>query len=71
MAVSSWLSSSRAATAVSYTHLEQIYIERLYGFDEAGKIQLIRKNGQLLSEEYKAEGIEVKAYVPKEIYAKV
>ena len=50
---------------------EQIYIERLYGFDEAGKIQLIRKNGQLLSEEYKAEGIEVKAYVPKEIYAKV
>lgn len=52
-------------------HREQIYIERLYGFDEAGKIQLIRKNGQLLSEEYKAEGIEVKAYVPKEIYAKV
>lgn len=50
---------------------EQIYIERLYSFAEAGKIQLIRQNGQLLEEEYVPEGIAVKAYVPKEIYAKV
>ena len=50
---------------------EQIYIERLYDFSEAGKIQLIRKHGQLLEEEYVAEGIAVKAYVSKEIYGKI
>ena len=44
---------------------DQIYVERLYDFSEAGKIQLIRKHGQLLEEEYVAEGIAVKAYVPK------
>ena len=47
---------------------DQIYVERLYDFSEAGKIQLIRKHGQLLEEEYVAEGIAVKAYVPKSIY---
>lgn len=50
---------------------DQIYIERLYTFAEAGKIQLIRKNGQLLEEEYLPEGIAVKAYVTKEIYGKL
>ena len=50
---------------------EQIYIERLYPFSDAGKLQLIRKNGQLLEEEYIPEGIAVKAYVPEEIYGKI
>lgn len=50
---------------------EQIYVERLYDFSEASKIQLIRSRGQLLSEKYVSEGIEVKAYVPKDIYGKV
>lgn len=50
---------------------EQIYVERLYDFSEASKIQLIRSRGQLLSEKYVPEGIEVKAYVPKDIYGKV
>lgn len=50
---------------------DQIYIERLYGFSEAGKIQLIRNRGQLISEEYVPEGIKVKAYVPKDIYGRV
>lgn len=50
---------------------EQIYVERLYDFSEASKIQLIRSRGQLLSEKYVLEGIEVKAYVPKDIYGKV
>lgn len=50
---------------------DQIYIERLYDFSEAGKIQLIRKHGQLLEEEYVAEGIAVKAYVSKEIYGRI
>ena len=50
---------------------DQIYIERLYDFSEAGKIQLIRSRGQLISEEYVPEGIEVKAYVPKDIYGRL
>jgi GTP-binding protein HflX len=50
---------------------DQIYIERLYQFADAGKIQLIRKHGHLLEEEYVAEGISVKAYVTPEIYGRV
>ena len=50
---------------------DQIYIERLYEFSDAGKIQLIRSKGQLLSEEYVPEGIAVKAYVPKDIYGRI
>ena len=50
---------------------DQIYIERLYEFSNAGKIQLIRSKGQLLSEEYVPEGIVVKAYVPKDIYGHI
>ena len=49
----------------------QIYIEKMYPFEEAGKIQLIRKHGQLLEEEYVPEGISVKAYVTKDIYGKI
>lgn len=49
----------------------QILIERLYDYGQAGKIQLIRKFGQLLEEEYREEGIYVKAYVPREIYGNV
>lgn len=49
----------------------KIYIEKTYSYTEASKISLIRKYGQLISEEYVAEGIEVKAYVPTEIYDKV
>ena len=49
----------------------KIYLEKVYGYDEAGKIAIIRKYGQLLSEEYTGEGISVKAYVPVEIYEKV
>ena len=46
----------------------KIYLERLYPYSEAGKIQSIRKYGQLLTEEYKDNGIWVEAYVPCEIY---
>ncbi len=40
------------------------YIEKTYTYKEAGKIQAIRKYGQLLSEEYREDGIFIKAYVP-------
>ena len=50
---------------------ELIYVERLFPYHEAGKIQLIREYGQLISEEYTDTGIAVQARVPKEIYPKV
>ena len=50
---------------------QKIYIERLYPYDQAGLIQIIRRKGELLSEEYQAEGIFVKAYVTKDIYMKI
>lgn len=46
----------------------KILVERIYPYDEAGKIQLIRKHGELLEEEYRPEGIYAKGYVPMEIY---
>ena len=49
----------------------KVYIERVFDYSEAGKISLIRKYGELLSEEYTAEGIAVKAYAPVEIADKI
>lgn len=48
-----------------------IYVERIFPYQEAGKIQLIRERGQLLTEEYTDTGIAVTARVPKDIYAHV
>lgn len=45
-----------------------IYVERIFPYQEAGKIQLIRERGQLLSQEYTETGIAVTGRVPKEIY---
>ena len=42
----------------------RIQIERVFPYNEAGKLQLIREYGQLESEEYTQEGIKVKGYVP-------
>ena len=50
---------------------QKVMVERVYPYAEAGKIQLIRKYGELLTEEYGEEGIFVKAYVPVEIYGKI
>ena len=53
--------------AISEVLLEgKVYIERVYGYDEITKLQGIRKYGQLLEEEYVADGIAIKAYVPKD-----
>lgn len=49
----------------------QIYVERVYPYSQAGILQLIRKQGELLEEKYQEDGIAVRAYVPKEIYGKV
>ena len=49
----------------------KILVERTVPYDAAGIIQQIRKSGELLEEEYRAEGIYVKAYVPAELYGKL
>jgi GTP-binding protein HflX len=46
----------------------KVLLEKVFSYQDAGKIQTIRKYGQLLEEEYQQEGIFVKAYVPKEVY---
>nr|WP_027870544.1 GTPase HflX [[Eubacterium] cellulosolvens] len=50
---------------------EQILVERVFPYTEAGKVALIRQNGTLLEEEYREDGIAVKAYVPQDIYGKI
>lgn len=45
----------------------KVYLEKVYPYTEAGKVQLIRKYGQLLDEQYTEDGIAVKAYIPKEL----
>ena len=50
---------------------QKIMIEKIYAYEEAGKIQLIRRYGELLEEEYRGDGIYAKGYVPVEIYEKV
>ncbi len=46
----------------------KVLLEKVFSYQDAGKIQTVRKYGQLLEEEYQQEGIYVKAYVPKEVY---
>ncbi len=41
------------------------YVEVTIPYGEAGKLQDVRKYGQLLSEEYKGDGIFIKANIPK------
>ena len=45
----------------------KVLIEKTFAYSEAGRIQSIRKYGQMLVEEYRQDGIYVKAYVPKSL----
>lgn len=47
---------------------QKILIEEMFSYNEAGKIQTIRKYGQLLEEDFRQDGIYIKAYVSKEIF---
>lgn len=47
---------------------EKTALWHVFSYQEASKLQMIRKYGELLSEEYLEEGIFVKAYVPIRIY---
>ncbi len=47
----------------------RVYLEKTFPYSQAGRIQRIRKYGQLLKEEYREEGVAVEAYVPAELFA--
>ncbi len=49
----------------------KVYIESVISYAEGNKLALIRKYGELLSEEYVAEGTAIKAYVPKDLYGQL
>ena len=49
----------------------KVFIERTIPYADAGIIQLIRKQGELLEEDYRPEGIFIRAYVTMEIYGKL
>lgn len=44
---------------------ERVYVEKLFSYQEATKLSEIRKYGQVVSEEYRDDGIFVKAFVAK------
>ena len=50
---------------------QKVLVEKVYSYADAGKIQLIRKYGELLEESYQEDGIFARGYVPAEIYERV
>nr|WP_315033661.1 GTPase HflX [uncultured Lachnoanaerobaculum sp.] len=50
---------------------QRVYLEHVFPYKDAGKIAIVRKFGEILSEEYIDEGIRIKAYIPAEIFGKV
>lgn len=49
----------------------KVEIEHTFSYQKAGDIQMIRKYGQLLEEDYRGEGIYVHAFIPREIAGKL
>lgn len=44
---------------------QKVYIEKLIPYSDGGYLNQIRKFGQVVTEDYRAEGVFVQAYVPK------
>lgn len=45
----------------------KIFIEKVFRYAEANQLAPVRKYGQIIKEEYREDGIFVRAYVPKEL----
>lgn len=50
---------------------DKVLIERTIPYGEAGILTQVRKNGELLLEEYRPDGIYIRAYVPMELYGRL
>lgn len=49
----------------------RVTVEKVLDYADAGKVGLIRKYGQIISEEYKEDGIHIKASVPAQMAGKL
>ena len=47
---------------------QRIYLEKLIPYKDSAKLALIRKHGELELEDYREDGIYIKAMVPTNIY---
>lgn len=50
---------------------QSVFVEKLFPYEKAGKVQLIRQYGQLLSEEYTEDGVLVSGYVPSRLFGQL
>lgn len=50
---------------------QSIFVEKLFPYEKAGKIQLIRRFGQLLTEEYTEDGVRVTGYIPAGLFGQL
>ncbi len=50
---------------------KNVLLEGLYPYCEADRLQLIRRYGKLEEEDYREDGVFVRAYVPADLYDKV
>ena len=46
----------------------KIYMERLVPYTETAILAKIRSAGELVSEDYRSEGVYIQAYVPRALY---
>lgn len=49
----------------------RVSIEAVFPYRDGSRVQLIRRYGEILEEEYKEEGVLIKAYVPASLYERV
>ena len=52
-------------SAISIAEGKQL-LDKVFGYDEAGAVSNVRKYGQVMEEEYRNEGIYIKALIPRE-----
>ena len=47
---------------------QKVCFEKVFPYNDAGRIARIRKYGKLEIEEYRPDGIYIKAFIPKRIF---
>ena len=50
---------------------KKVLLEQTVPYGEGGVLEQIRRQGELLEEEYRPEGIYIRAYVTPELYGKL
>ena len=58
-------------TLADFLREDKILIERVIPYQDAGILQLVRKQGELSEESYEPEGMFIRAYVPMNVYGKM